>query len=303
MSENRPFSCILVIFFCFCSVKSSNILWISGLASPSHQLWSGVLLKALAARGHNITALSVDIEGRKTPYVTHIHMENIYEFYYNKNKNLTKMQKNSAVNDVLDLAHFRSDSCIPAFNSRGVQILMDYPKTFKFDLVVHDFGASQCLLGFVPRFGSPPLVGVSASTCPVGIADISGNPMYPALIPANHLRVGYSMSFFVRVYNVFIYIYDNLVRQYYMIPRQNEMARKYFGDNDLDVGAISRSSALTLVNLSPADVMLPLFQTVIPVGGMQIQDPAPLDDVSFSNKSYFDYLTPLPPHVMVSTYY
>lgn len=285
MAEKTTFPCILVFCLCFWSVNSSNILWISGLASPSHQLWSGVLLRALAARGHNITALSVDIQDRKTPNVTHIHMENIYEFYYNKNKNLTKMQKNSAVNDIIDLANFRSDSCIPAFNSRGAQTLMNYPKNFTFDLVVHDFAASQCLLGFVPRFGSPPLVGLSASTCPLGIADISGNPLYPALIPANHLRVGYSMSFFVRVYNVFIYAFDNLVRQYYMMPRQNEMARNYFGDNDLDLGAISRSSALTLVNLSPADVMLPLFQTVIPVAGMQIQDPGPLDDVRLSNKS------------------
>lgn len=257
-----------------------NILWIAGLTSPSHQLWVKVLQKTLASRGHNITALSVDVDNNITPNLTFIHLENVYKHFSTSSTNLTQMMKADPFKAITSLAMYRADGCIPAFESQGFKTLMSYPDNFKFDLVLHDFAGAHCLLGFVAKFRNPPLISISASTCPIAISSASGNPQYPGYVPANHLNVGFQMNFLYRIYNTLLYIYDNFVRTVSMMPEQDRMARTYFKNENLNVETISRSSVLTMVNLPPYDVLQPFFQTVIPVGGLQIQKPKPLNEVS-----------------------
>ncbi|XP_077294591.1 UDP-glucosyltransferase 2-like [Arctopsyche grandis] len=259
-------------------VHSFNILWLAGITSPSHQIWGGVLQRALAERGHNITALSVDVYDVKVPNLTYIHLENVYNYFSVNASNLTRMMNADPFKAISTLASYRSNGCSPALRSNGFNTLMAYPKDFNFDLVVHDFVGAQCLLGFVSRFSDPPLISLSATTCPVAISSASGNPQYPEYVPANHLNVGFSMSYLNRVYNSLLYTFDNIVRFLFMIPEQDKIAKEFFRNENLDIAAISKSSVLTLVNLPPYDVMQPFFQTVIPVGGMQIQKPKPLND-------------------------
>lgn len=261
-------------------VHGFNILWLAGITSPSHQIWGGVLQRALAERGHNITALSVDVYDVKVPNLTYIHLENVYNYFSANASNLTRMMNADPFKAISTLASYRSNGCSPALRSNGFNTLMAYPKDFNFDLVVHDYVGAQCLLGFVSRFRNPPLISMSATTCPVAISSASGNPQYPEYVPANHLDVGFSMSYMNRIYNSLLYTFDNIVRFLFMIPEQEKMAKEFFKDESLDIAEISKSSVLTLVNLPPYDVMQPFFQTIIPVGGMQIQNPKPLNDVS-----------------------
>lgn len=263
-----------------------NILWLAGLSSPSHQIWVNVLQRTLASRGHNITVLSVDVDNDTVSNLTFIHLENVYEYFSKSSTNLTQMMKADPFKAITSLAKYRVDGCIPAFESRGFKTLMSYPDDFKFDLVLHDFAGAHCLLGFVAKFQHPPLISISASTCPIAISWASGNPQYPEYVPANHLNEGFQINFVNRIYNVLLYVYDNFVRTVRMMPDQDQMAKTYFENEDLDVESISRSSVLTMVNLPPYDVLQPFFQTVIPVGGLQIQKPKPLNQV----RIVFEYI-------------
>lgn len=46
--------------------------------SPSHLIWMRVLINGLSEQGHNLTALSVDIDKISPPNVHYIHLENVY---------------------------------------------------------------------------------------------------------------------------------------------------------------------------------------------------------------------------------
>jgi glucuronosyltransferase len=42
------------------------------------------------------------------------------------------------------------------FESKGLNTILNYPKTFKFDLVLHDFTFGPCLLGILKHFHHYP---------------------------------------------------------------------------------------------------------------------------------------------------
>ena len=51
--------------------------------------------------------------------------------------------------------------------SKGFQQILNYPANFNFDLVIYDYTFATCLLGLLPKFNYPPLVGISAFSNPV----------------------------------------------------------------------------------------------------------------------------------------
>lgn len=98
MSQKFQFS---VFTFCIFTVKyafGANILYLCALPSPSHQIWyilrwillanaknhitflyrNIALANGLAARGHNITIISPDIDKNPPKGVHHIYLEGIY---------------------------------------------------------------------------------------------------------------------------------------------------------------------------------------------------------------------------------
>lgn len=60
--KGKVLSLIFIISFVICIdfVKCANILIISTLASPSHQIWNEAYIKVLLEKGHNVTILTQD---------------------------------------------------------------------------------------------------------------------------------------------------------------------------------------------------------------------------------------------------
>lgn len=50
--------------------------------SPSHFIFNRVLVEGLAARGHNVTFVSPDVDKKGTPNVHYIHLEKTYAHFY-----------------------------------------------------------------------------------------------------------------------------------------------------------------------------------------------------------------------------
>lgn len=70
-----------VLLFIISPVQSVNILYLAGVACPSHHFWNGVLINGLAAKGHNVTILSADVEPN-TNNTHYIHLDNLYPTYF-----------------------------------------------------------------------------------------------------------------------------------------------------------------------------------------------------------------------------
>lgn len=79
------------------------------------------------------------------------------------------------------------------------------------------------------------------------------------------VAVAWSFSDRLRV-SVFRY------RDYFTLPKINEMNRRYFGPDSLPLEALAKRAALTLVNIHPAfDSAQPLPPNVIAIGGVHIE--------------------------------
>ncbi len=108
---------------------------------------------------------------------------------------------------------FLPDLCKVALESEGFQQLKNYPDDFKVDLIIYDYTWGPCLLGYLPKFKYPPLIGVSAYSNPPYTPDTMGMGYDRiGLTSKPYISVGFDrdMNFLARLYNGFLTFYDSL---------------------------------------------------------------------------------------------
>lgn len=201
----------LLAFQLITQAFGANVLYISGVASPSHHIFNRALAVGLA-RSHNVTFVSADISKTPIPNLHYIHLEKIYAELYegDDSLDLMEMSKVGLLTMLWEFDRYIVKSCDGAHNSEGLETILNYPKDFKFDVVVHDNTCGYCLLPMIERFNSPPLVAVSPfSNPPYSIFTVGGHK-YPAYIPHYLMNYPLVMSFTQRVYNLFVYGVDYL---------------------------------------------------------------------------------------------
>lgn len=94
------------------------------------------------------------------------------------------------------------------FNTKGFERLLQYPDDFRVDLIVYDMTAGGCLLGFMDKFGKPPLVTVTAYAFPTMMNSMVGGHQYYSYIPHYYLPYEGDMSFWQRILNLFVHIIE-----------------------------------------------------------------------------------------------
>lgn len=225
--------CILVALVI--PVQSVNILCLMGVACPSHHFWNRALINGLAARGHNMTILSADLE--PTTNNTHyIHLDNLYPTYFDNesDESLDYNEISSAglLGGIQEFYNFGILGCkggsrrgshnypcllissiilLPGMiSSRGFELLKNYPRDFKFDLIIHDFTIGPCLLGFLELFNNPPLIGVSAFNNPPFTVHMVGGHKQYAYVPHYLLDYGTEMNLYERAINSGLCLIDEL---------------------------------------------------------------------------------------------
>lgn len=284
---------VILLVTCNPLVKSANILCLMPVISPSHHVWNSVLMHRLGELGHNVTILSVDLPSpneKIPPNVHYIHLEKGYAVYKADNIKLNITEFIIASNfKELDLFYDAVVSIAElVFASEGLQTLLNYPDGFKFDLVLHDYTMGPFLLGFLPKFNYPPVIGLSALHNPPITADFMSNHYFPAYIPHHLTEFKTEMNFWERLENTLVYIYEFVKRRFIVSPKLDELACKYFGKDIPNIDELGRRTTLSLVNSHPAtNYVESLPPNIIEVGGMQITDPQPLpkDLEEFINKS------------------
>lgn len=271
------FLTFVVALSAFSMIDSANILYLSNVPSPSHFLWCKSIINELHARGHNITALSGDVEESKAN-LTYIHLEQLYPTLYDgtNDPDYFEYGNYSPLETFKLYAQFSEQSCVGAIKSRGYKKLLDYPDKFKFDLVIVDFTMGPCLLGFVEKFGNPPIVGVSPFNELDRLARISGAITYPSFIPGHDLLYTQQMSFLERINSAITHAMALMAFKYFIVPSNDKIVR-HLHPNAPYLEDIERKIGLFLINNNPLfDYQEPLFSNVRLVGGTQIKKPKPL---------------------------
>lgn len=125
---------------------------------------------------------------------------------------LLEMTKETALGALFAFYDFGDFMCEGvAKSTKGMSLINSYPKDFKFDLVIHDYTCGPCLLGLLPKFRYPPVIGISAFNNPPYTVDIvGGDKLGLTAKPFYSLHYDSNMNFFQRLINGFYNFLDSL---------------------------------------------------------------------------------------------
>lgn len=193
-------------------ISCGNILFLSEIASTSHYLWNRVLLRGLAKKGYNVTMVSVDDDKSPPPNIHYIFIEGTYEAIYNgqHSVDLLEMADQKTLVKIAGFFDWCFACCDGILNSKGLDIILNYPNDFKFDAVIYDFTCGGCLLPLLHKFNYPPLIAVTAFSNPPYTHHLTGGNKYPAFVPHYAINYPQLMNFPQRFFNTILYAADTL---------------------------------------------------------------------------------------------
>jgi glucuronosyltransferase len=121
------------------------------------------------------------------------------------------MAKESTLQSIFSFYSFYDATCEGVAQSKGIDVIKNYPDDFKFHLVVHDFTCGSCLLGILPKFKNPPVAQISAFCNPPNTLDLAGGDKLGLTVkPFFTLDYDTNMNIFQRLFNGMVHFVDTL---------------------------------------------------------------------------------------------
>ncbi|KAJ3663942.1 hypothetical protein Zmor_008157 [Zophobas morio] len=162
------------------------------------------------------------------------------------------------------------DTCAEALRSQGLQRLLNYPRNFKFDLIILDVALQCCFCPLIHRFNYPPAIGTTPWPLPTFLTWDFGNPLQSAYIPWYNFPYGEDMTLIERFWN-YIFTYSEIALKSRFANKLEHKFIKTFGDGIPPLTKLERHISLLLSN---HDLLLnypqALAPNIIPTGGLHI---------------------------------
>uniref|UniRef100_A0A182YE14 UDP-glucuronosyltransferase n=1 Tax=Anopheles stephensi TaxID=30069 RepID=A0A182YE14_ANOST len=244
--------------------------------------------KAQANTGHNVTLLSIYKEGSEH----NLHFLKLHEVDEALSKDQTidylSLHLMSPTELLATFADLEYMVCEYALSSKQLLALLNYPKNFTFQLVIHDHLAGPCLLLLVERFNFPPLVMASATNVLSSVEPILGLPLYPGFVSSYLRDLATPSGYWQRCYNLMLTVYELLLKQYYSNPQIDRLVKSRV-KNVSNVSHLETKALMVLMNsIDLLDQTEPYIWRVVNVGGLHITAPKQLRPLFYqlSNKTH-----------------
>ncbi|XP_021940882.1 UDP-glucuronosyltransferase 2B15-like isoform X1 [Zootermopsis nevadensis] len=268
------FACILLQ--CLLGYSSgARILGIFPHVAKSHFMMSEVLMKGLAARGHEVTVISHFPQKTQVANFTDISLIGSMPSFVSTVP-LDDIATGWVYTTVKIVSELGVTGCEKTLSHPPVQKLMNSKE--KFDLVITELFNTDCYVGFAYKFKVPFISIVTTPLLPWGYERFA-NPDNPAYI--GNIFLGHSdrMSFLERLVNtVYMKILQWEYHYWFDMPSQM-IARKYFGETLPPLADIVRNTSLVLVNRHfTLNQPVPNVPAVIEVGGLHVEVPKKLPE-------------------------
>lgn len=149
-------------------------------------------------------------------------------------------------------------------------------KNETFDLIIVELFVNEAHVAFAHHFDAP-LVLFSSIAASEWVNFFVANPSAPSYI--SHSASGYAgeMNLWERLRNLFVYVYDVFLREFYLYPKHELFVKKYFPKAP-NLKDVLYNASLVLLNSHPSYTeSVPLVPSMIEIGGFHIRD-EPLED-------------------------
>lgn len=155
-----------------------------------------------------------------------------------------------------------------------------------FDLVIIEQFVNEAHMGFAPHFNAPLITFSSLGLCEWN-SHLIGNVRLPSVTPLTFSPYTDKMTFFQRLHNVFLNLFDVIIKELVAFPHQQELLTKYF-PGEMKLKDIMYNASLLLLN-SHATTTHPstLSSSVIEIGGFHVSSKKLPNDI----KKYLDEST------------
>ncbi|PSN58127.1 hypothetical protein C0J52_00983 [Blattella germanica] len=268
----------LLMFCCFALVKGARILLISTIPIRSHDMVFHLVAKELSSRGHElvlITANPVNDSG-----LINYEQINVYTLVDTWKNRFNYI---NLIEDGVSLKTFTSnamevsiDICFNVFEHPEINKLIEKGLENKFDLVIIGWLINPCFSAFAHHF-SVPFIGLSAMGLFYSNHDSIGNPTHPIYGNEVFHHALKQPTLWEKLYRIFHFVSFKWHWHFKLLPTQDRLTRKYFGDSLPYLGELEKNISLVFtIHQSIIHNVFPQVPALIELGPIHLRETKPL---------------------------
>ncbi|KAK5643192.1 hypothetical protein RI129_007037 [Pyrocoelia pectoralis] len=261
--------CVFLLLFAYKFVYGFKILGLFAHKGKSHFDTFEPLMKALAAKGHDVTVISHFPQKERFPNYTDVYINSGDKFV--NVINLAHVSSSPRLQQYvipLILAYAGVESCTQGLSNQNFTNFISDGS--RFDVVITELFNTECFLSVLRRFEAP-MIGISSCTIMAWDDFTVGVPSNPSYIPNSFMPFSDKMTFLERLENTFMHILTVSTFEFFIDIPGRIVASGYFTDTLPNLKAIAANISLLLVN-NHFSITLPrpLPPNYIDVGGIHL---------------------------------
>ncbi|XP_075145412.1 UDP-glucosyltransferase 2-like [Haematobia irritans] len=259
---------LLILLYKVNENESAKILAIFPFPGPSQYIVVQPYLKALAARGHELTVINAFPQ--KTPVKNYRDIE-VHEVMKYVGDVLAYVNvKMNKFEEIIGFSWYYSSVVKDVLNNEKVQKLLKSPDEH-FDLVIVEALQTDALYGFGDHFKAP-LIGFSSYGTDPYIDALVDNISPLAYTPLHTGSSTERMNFSERLENMWHNILMAIHREFMLNPQHDQIFREYFPNASKSLEEIRQNISLILLNQHfSLSYPRPYVANMIEVGGFHLQ--------------------------------
>lgn len=251
---------IFIVFVLFPFVQSARVLFVVTAPIPRHQIIHQFIWEAVAEKGHNVTVItSLPLRDFGFPNVTEIDVGSLYEKFFYKLKPSIELNASEPPSLFETMENnWKKRKVYSAYAERifthaNVKKILVAGDTFDVCVIEANYPAAAA---FSAKFGCV-LVITSSSGWPKGYLGKLGASFY---VPPKSWSLGLLAKLKLKFYS----LYEELMYNLIVIPREDKLVKKYFGKDTPYLGDIQSNASLLIVNVDPVlEPIIPVPPTVV----------------------------------------
>ncbi|PSN39981.1 hypothetical protein C0J52_20368, partial [Blattella germanica] len=237
----------LLLLFLSCA-NAAKILGIFPIPSFSHQKLYQNIMKALVAKGHEVTVIGTDPLKEPIENYTEVDISFAYKLHKNEN-NFEDMVDQTPYEFLYSQVSVHPKLADNQLSSPQLQGFLRSNK-IKYDLVLLEELFSPCYHGLVHHLGSPTVIAISPIQYFVTQPNYLALLENPSYVPSLLFPFSDSMSFLERLQNTFFLFYARYMVYTVLYPENEKVMRKHFGTAPPSIIEAMNNKSLFLVGTS-----------------------------------------------------